>query len=357
MTSPPPDQWGPPPAPWGPQRPQGPARRGNGLKWLLGAVVLVVVVAVSVGATLFFTRGDANDDGPKTAPTTSDAASDIASANDKGPVGIITGDPSCALWTPINDALANRQGNGWRNRDASAPAVVWSPEVREIFTDVGDAFDEAADQTVLLLKVTQHRVMRELYEQFIAYARAYADSLATYAAADNHLANVAVSATYVLINMCNAAEHGSAAARGPLVSLTDTPARLASPGISSKPPRFLKSADSVCAEWATTIAQVSGALDDFARTDPNVPVNQWSNDQRALMNAVAPALRQNADEMQSLGKRSENPVLQDFAILAVAYQRAFIAALPTYAPNDQYLYNAAAQAETVINEACLAVES
>ena len=40
----------------------------------------------------------------------------------------------------------------------------------------------AADQTVNLVKMTPHRVMRELYEQFIAYARAFADAVPTYTA-------------------------------------------------------------------------------------------------------------------------------------------------------------------------------
>ena len=62
-----------------------------------------------------------------------------------------------------------------------------------MFREVGSAFDAAARQTVPLVRLTPHRVMRELYEQFIAYARAYADSLPTYTEADNHLASIAVS--------------------------------------------------------------------------------------------------------------------------------------------------------------------
>ena len=37
-----------------------------------------------------------------------------------------------------------------------------------------------------LAKLTPHRVMRELYEQFIAYARAYSDAVPTYTKPDNH---------------------------------------------------------------------------------------------------------------------------------------------------------------------------
>ncbi len=51
----------------------------------------------------------------------------------------------------------------------------------------------AADQMVALAKLTPHRVMRELYEQFIAYSRAYADRIPTYTPPDDNLALVAVS--------------------------------------------------------------------------------------------------------------------------------------------------------------------
>ena len=49
-----------------------------------------------------------------------------------------------------------------------------------MYESVGKAMRSAADQTVNLVKSTPHRVMRELYEQFIAYARAFADTVPTY---------------------------------------------------------------------------------------------------------------------------------------------------------------------------------
>jgi len=48
----------------------------------------------------------------------------------------------------------------------------------------------AADQTGNLVKVTPHRVVREMYEQFIAYARAFIEKIAQYQPNDNHLAAV-----------------------------------------------------------------------------------------------------------------------------------------------------------------------
>ena len=124
MSLPPPDNWRPPQPPprslqgppFGlppstPQQPPGPPNRGNGLKWVLGALVLLVVVAVSVGATLLFTRGGSGDAPPietSGPPTTSGVASDVASANDVGPADVITEDPTCAPWGPIGDTLAGR---------------------------------------------------------------------------------------------------------------------------------------------------------------------------------------------------------------------------------------------------------
>jgi hypothetical protein len=325
----------------------------------LGAVVLIVVVAVTVGATLLFTGGGSSDDPPtatSSTPTTSGVASDIASANDKGPVEIITDDPTCAPWTPINDTLANRQDNGWRNRDSSVPAVAWSADVRAIFQEVGAAFDAAADQTVPLVKLTPHRVMRELYEQFIAYARAYADSLPTYTEPDNHLATVAVAATLALTYICNADKSGSAAARAPLVGDVDAPSTTSTPR-PVKPTEFLASSNPVCREWSTAVNQFNTDVAEWTKTDPTIPVAQWSPELKSLTEAAVPVLGGFADTMQTLALRSENPTLQDFAALSAVYLDAFVKALPTYVPNDQYLYSVAMQASALINEACLAVES
>ena len=48
----------------------------------------------------------------------------------------------------------------------------WTPKQRAQFMAAGQSMRSAAAQTVGLVKLTPHRVMRELYQQFIAYARA-----------------------------------------------------------------------------------------------------------------------------------------------------------------------------------------
>ena len=201
MSTPPPGQWppppptsqGPPPGPpsWS-QQPPGSPRGGNGGKWLLGGLALLVVVVVTVVATLLFTRDGSSSPDTPTAfapPSTSVNTSDIASANDKGPIRILTEDPTCAAWTPIGDTFAAQALKGWDDRDPSIPASAWTPEQRVQHEAIADAMRSAADQTVALVKKTPHRVMRELYEQSIAYWRTYAEQIPTYVPTDDHLAS------------------------------------------------------------------------------------------------------------------------------------------------------------------------
>lgn len=369
MTSPPPGQWGPPPAgppmgppygspPWGPQQPPGPPNRGNGLKWVLGAVVLVVVVAVTVGATLIFTRSDSTDS-PTTSstaqPSTSAAASDVASANDVGPVGIITEDPTCAPWGPIGDTLSAEQSKGWENRDPSVPASNWSPEQRAQYEAVGRAMRAAAEQTLPLVKLTPHRVMRELYEQSIAYWRAYADALPGYEPADDNLAIVANSASTSVVWICSAIHFGSAAARAPLVAQAAPPSEVAPVGDPSNPQRFLTAPPQVCGEWASMISQYNSDTETWRNAvDPNLSASEWPPEQLALFSSVVSVMIDNADTIQLLGIRSENPVFEDFAVLASQYRRAYAQSVPTYTPPDNYLASAAAQLVVTNNQACLA---
>jgi hypothetical protein len=321
---------------------------------------LVAVAAVAVAATLFFTRGGSSN-GSSTAGSGSagsDAAdaSGIASANDTGPVAIITEDLTCAPWTPIQNTLAASEKNGWLDRDPSIPASAWKPEQRAQYQAVGQAMRSAADQTVALVKLTPHRVMRELYEQMIAYSRAYAEHIPIYTPPDDSLARTASAAAAVLGNVCDAISYGSAAARGPLVRASASPAQTASPGDPAHPKRFLTSFDPVCSDWQTATDQFTADTADWAKISPDTSASQWTPEQKAINEAVAPAMSASADTLEKLGRRNANPTLQDFATLAAQYRRAYVAALPTYIPADNYLASAALYASGVVLGACKAVE-
>ncbi|WP_199267743.1 hypothetical protein [Mycolicibacterium smegmatis] len=283
------------------------------------------------------------------------ALSDIASANDTGPVSVITEDPTCAAQRPIVSTLAATTNAGWDQRDPSIPAANWTPEIRKQHEGVAQAMREAADQFVQLSKATPHRVMREIYEQFIAYSRAYAASVPTYIPRSDHDARFAVGAAEAISRICAAIEYGSAAARGPLVPSASTPSTLAPIGDPSEPERFLTGPNAVCSEWNDTLLQYQSETEPWRNTDPNIPATELTPEQKQLNIEVAPVMRRFATQLRALGARSENPILADFADLSAQYRIALERALPSYVPADDYLAGASSRLNGMINSACQAV--
>lgn len=371
MTQPP--MWGPPPpqqpggwqgqpgqgGQWGLPQQQWPApvppKKGGAAKWAIGAVSLVAVIAVTAVVAVSRTKngGDSNGGGGS-GTQTSAAPSDVASANDKGPVGIITEDPSCAPWTPITNTLADIEVKGWLTRDPSIPASSWTPEVRTQYETVGKAMRKAADQTVPLAKMTPHRVMRELYEQSIAYLRAYADSLPTYTPSDDGLARAASTAGNVITNICAAISYGSAAARASLVPAPQPPTSIAPIGDIANPQRMFDTPDPVCADLTPTLDQLlaNPSFIEWIKGDSSIAVGNWPAERQSLTDVVVPAMTSTADALEKLAHRSSNPIVQDFILLGVQYRRTFIQSLSTYQQNDQYVYLAGQYAPGILAGAC-----
>ena len=344
-------QWNPQQG-W-PQTPPPPPKRGFA-KWIIGAVALIAVIAVTAVIAVSCTKSSGGTEKPTAAPTTSGAASEFASANDTGPVSVITEDPSCAPWIPINNTLAGVEQKGWSQRDSSLAASLWSDELRAQYQEVGQAMRDAADQTEALAKMTKHRVMRELLEQFIAYARVYADRIPTYEPSDDSLARTASTAATTVTNICNAVSFGAAAARGPLV-----PDQAPTPSIAKDPDEpvmFLQGGNSVCADWSKAIDTFAAdpAINAWIGTDSKLTAAQWSPEQKAINIAVIPVMNNSATELIEISQRSDNVRLQDFAALSAQYRRAFSLAVPTFNPSDEYLYDTGRYAAGVINEACKA---
>lgn len=357
---PPPPGPGQQPPSWGPQPPWGPPpqRGGNRAKWMLGGIALVVVIGLTVVATLLVTRDGSGSGEPRASepPSTSADTSDIASADDRGPVEIITEDPTCAAWGPINDTLAGVQRKGWDQRDPSTPRRLWTAEERSQYEAVAEAMLSAAKQTTELAKRTPHRAMRELYEQSMAYWRAYAASIARYEPLDEHLALAANSAASSVVWICAAITYGAAAARAPLVVPSAPPLRVAPAADVDNPDRFISSPSQFCRDWNAMVEQFGAAAADWTeQTDPNIPSVDWSPEQRALYLGVIPAMQNVADESEHLGFQSGNPIAADFAALSAQYRRAYIQAVPSYGPADTYLGNAASELLSLTDQACRAV--
>jgi len=344
---------------WGPQQPWPapvPPKKGGAAKWAIGAVSLVAVIAVTAVVAVSCTKnsGGNNGDGGGGGTNTSAAPSDVASANDKGPVGIITEDPSCAPWGPINSTLYEVENKGWLQRDPSVPVSAWTPEVRAQYEAVGKAMRKAADQTVPLAKSTTHRVMRELYGQFIAYVRAYADGLATYTPITDKLAGAGSTAANTITAVCAAISSGSAAARASLVPSLKAPSTIAPVGDLSNPQRMFDSPDSVCADIGPVLDSLllSPAFKSWLNTDPKVAASSWSPEQQSLNDAVASVMSSTAAALEDLAGKSSNPLVQDFILLGVQYRRTYVEAIPTYRPSDQNVYAAGQRSPGVVAGAC-----
>jgi hypothetical protein len=334
-------------------------KKNTSLKWGLIAVSVLAVVAIVIVAVVLRSGDPGKNTVNGSANSSRDAAAGIVSTNDTGPVSVIIDDPSCAGWTAISSNLATTLsllGHGnWITRDQSIPASAWDDELKKGYMAAGQVARSAAAQTVGLVKLTPHRVMRELYEQFIAYTRAFVERIPNYTPSDAGLAGTAHSAASGLASICSAIADGSAAARGPLVESQSPPTKTAPPGNPTNPQRYLTSPNSVCNDWQATLKKFGSDTAEWQGLDPSVPSMYWNPQQRAVNLSVAPVMISYANKLQQLGRRSANPVLQDFADLSAQYRRAFAVALPTYAPSDNDLANAASYVSTTVLGACTAV--
>jgi hypothetical protein len=323
----------------------------------LRAVTLLAVLATAVAAVLLFAGSDSGNDSPAASSKPGPDSAAIASATDTAPVSVVINDPTCAAWTYINNNLVTSGEGRWSDRDRSVPASAWTEQQRAQYLAAGQAMRGAAAQTVGLVKLTPHRVMRELYEQFIAYARAYAQRIPNYIPADNNLVGTATSASSALGAICAAIADGSAAARGPLVPPPAAPAHTSPVGNPANPQPYLTSLNPVCADWKSALAQFGKNTAAWEEFDRNIPAIYWNREQKAVNYAVAPVMTMYANRLEQLGRQSGNSVLQDFASLAAQYRRAFVVALPTYVPADNYLANAATYASTAVLGACAMEET
>ena len=278
----------------------------------------------------------------------------LASADDTAPVGIITEDPSCAAWKPIIETFGDTQRKGWDNRDPSVPATQWTPEQRAEYEEVRKAAIAAAEQTEPLVRLTPHRVMREFYEQFIAYSRAYSEAVPNYRPEDERLARVMTNTSAVLVYACDAIDFKSAAARSPLIQSAPMPTKVAPLTNPEDPTRFMPEPDPVCADWQELLENFSRDTDAWQELDSNTPASRWTPEQQQIIDATIPVFNDFADQALEIAERTPNPVLADFITFSAQYRRAYAAALPSYTPADLYLARTGYTAAATIYNACKA---
>jgi hypothetical protein len=342
-------QQGPWPLPATPAR--RPRQEQHRVKWLLIAVAVLLVVGVTIGATLLFSRGN----GGGTSTTSSSAPpSDVASANDRGAVAIITQEPTCQTFLGINDGLANVQKRGWAAERATlGPAAEWTPDQRSQVQVVTTAMRNAAEQSVALAKQTPHRVIRQLYEQFIAYGRAYADSLPTYTPTNNGLASANVNASSAIVGVCNAISAGSASG-AVAVEPAAPPSHVSNTVNLPNPTPFIESSSPSCENWTQRLDRLTKDTTAWQGLDGNIPASEWSPERRTIEETIRPLLQAYADDIERAGRDNGNPVFEDFAVSAALYIRGYVAAGDDYTPADSWLSFVGFNYANLISAACRA---
>lgn len=340
-------QWGPPQQ-WAGGPP--PNKRGRG-KWILIGLALVAVIAVSVVATVLVLRPESGGGGGST-PAAQNGNSEFASANDTGPANIISEDPTCEAWMRVaRDYSAKAKSVGWANRDPHVPASAWSAEQRTAYETVGKALADAAEPTENLAKQTPHRVMRELYGQFVAYSRAFSSAVPTYEPSMDGLVNVAGTLHAALSAMCGAVDYKSVQSTAPLVAEPAAPTSVAQ--LSDTPEKFVdSSSNSVCKDWLSLIEQFDKDTAQWVTVDANISASEWTPEQKSIYEAVVPVMRTQADSMEKLGRSSNNPILEDFAVLSSQYMRAYVVAIPHYTASDNFLSDSSRFLTSTIVWAC-----
>ena len=303
---------------------------------------------------MWFThKGSGNQSGSGGSSQGSSGA--IASANDTGPVGIITEDPTCAKWVALQNQVA-AQLTDWGNRDATVPAAAWAPEQRQMFEAAARVWRAQADQLVPLARETPHRVMRELYEQRIAYTRAYADAISHYVPADDNLAIVGNGVGSALSHTCVAITTFAASSRGASVPAAAPPTAIAPVGDPGNPQRFLTAPSDACPRLAAVAERKQRELEQWYKTDSNVPAAQRSAADQVLSDMAAKVLGRGSDELDQIGRSSNNLVLEDFLVLSAQYYRAYVNAIPTSIPADEEIYGTAQAAQVSVYSACKTVQ-
>jgi hypothetical protein len=313
-------------------------------------VIVLLVIALAVTVTILVTRDGSNGNSPM--PPGDGQASEFASANDTGPVNIITEDPTCDAWGKITREYTDEiQKAGWLDRDPQVSADVWTPAQRATYEESATAMSRSADQAEKLVELTPHRVVREIYAQYSIYTRAFVERIPGYTAEDDNLAATSDALANSVTNICGAIDYRSAAPIVPLIDVPPAPTSIA-PIEEADGSAFLSESNLVCAEWEATALAFSDETSAWRSIDPKISAAEWTPEQRAINNSAAATMRANADTVERLGRDSGNPILEDLAVLGAQYRRAYASALPTYTEADNFLSEAASNAVKAVNFGC-----
>ena len=351
--------YGPPGGQWS-QQPWGappPPNNGSKGKWILVGLALVAIIAVSIVGTVLVLRPDSGG-GNGQQSDTANGGSAFASANDTGPANIITEEPTCEAWVKIAHDM-DAAAPDWNKQDYSIPASEWTPAQKSVFEKKGAALADAIEKSLNLAKQTPHRVMRELYGQYIAYAQAVIDSIPTYSSVDGDIVGASNQFFSALNRICDAIHYRAAQQTAPLIPIPSAPSDVQAlngePILMSE--RFLNGDNSVCADWIAAAERFDNDTKDWREIDSKISATEWTPDQKAVMEAVEPVMTAYADNMEELGRKSGNRIWEDFAVVTSQNLRGYVETIPTYSVSSGYLASVSTRLANAIYWACKAESS
>jgi hypothetical protein len=211
----------------------------------------------------------------------------------------------------------------------------------------------AADQTLPLVKQTPHRVVRELYEQFIAYGRAYTTSISDYKPANDGLASANVNAGSAVVGICNSIVYGSAS-RSIGSQAVPPPSKLAVIGDPMQPVPFIADSHPTCSRFQELFDTFNAQTAAWQALDSSIPASQWTPEQRSTQKSATQPIEDWANEMEAAGRGSGNPVLEDFSVAAAIYLRTYASIGDSYTAADAWLSFVSLRLNNLVLGACRA---
>lgn len=354
-----PGPWPPPDHRWQPPPPQRRDRR----RWALAAVASIAVLLFTATAIILVRNNFGDHSGIAASSTTSvgGASAPAVSANDTGPVTIVADDPTCQAWLSIalgwgKDPLATWLTNASGPSPLSVPANQWSAKQRAAAQASADSRMATAKKAATLATTTPHRVMRELYEQFIAYNRAFAGTVTgNYVPKNAFLYYTAGDVLQTLQSVCAAIRDGATIGLPAPTPSPANPARVAPPQDPDNPQRFVNAADApACAQLAVAQGHYSDnpAVTQWLNLDHAIPATRWDPQQKAIYDAVTKVMFNLADEVERSVSGGNNPVMTDFGELFIRYERAYATELPHHVAGDVEIVMPAQNMLQTMTQAC-----
>ncbi|ORV83455.1 hypothetical protein AWC12_26255 [Mycolicibacterium iranicum] len=231
--------------------------------------------------------------------------------------------------------------------DRTTPGDRWNSEQRRIFQGAGDSMSKAVNAFEQIRPNARSLLLQELISQAVIYFRAYVDSLPTYTAEDRYSANAAVNFANAVTYLCSA------------VSLVQKIEFQGAVRVSSIAPPAIQvnaipESPEPCADFMALLDLQNTVLRGWSETDSARPATQWTPQEKALNNAARAVLLKDSEQFRRLADKYSGSVFADLVFTQAAYMRAYADAIPTYVPDDNWLWKVSTGLGGGLGAACKA---